>query len=453
MNEALLFIVAGLALLGVVLLIVLLRRPTAAGPSSDLSGRFDGLDRAQERLEKALRDELAVGRKEVGEISRGNRDEASKSLQTFSEQFAGRLAERFKVQDDRLDGFSKRLADLTEAGEKRGEALRVTVEQRLDKLREENTAKLEEMRKTVDEKLQGTLDARLGESFKLVSDRLEQVHKGLGEMQTLATGVGDLKRLMTNVKSRGTWGEFQLGAILEQILAPEQFETNVATNPHSGERVEFAVRVPRPGDAEHSLMYLPIDAKFPVEDYQRLLDAQEAADAVALEAAGKQLEQSIRKSAKDIAQKYISPPHTTDFGILFLPTEGLYAEVVRRSGLLEYCQRECRVCVAGPTTLAVILNALQIIFRSIAIQERSTEVWQVLAAVKTEFANFSAVFEKVKQKLEQATRSIDDAETRTRAMGRKLKSVESMPQAAADSLLELPGVGESGRGDADSDVP
>jgi DNA recombination protein RmuC len=300
------------------------------------------------------------------------------------------------------------------------------------------------MRRTVDEKLQGTLEKRLGESFKQVSERLEQVHKGLGEMQSLAAGVGDLKRVMTNVKTRGTWGEFQLGAILEQILAPEQYDANVATKTGSGERVEFAVRLPGPNEDSSTVVYLPIDAKFPAEDYPRLLDAQEAADPDALGAAAKGLETAIRGSARDICEKYISPPATTDFAVMFLPTEGLYAEVIRRTGLVEWCQRDCRVVIAGPTTLAALLNSLQMGFRTLAIQKRSSEVWELLGAVKTEFGKFGDVLGKVKKKLDEASKTVEQAETRTRVMNRALRSVEALPAAPTALLL--------GGGEADAEA-
>jgi DNA recombination protein RmuC len=293
------------------------------------------------------------------------------------------------------------------------------------------------MQKVVDEKLQGTLEKRLGESFKQVSERLEQVHKGLGEMQSLANGVGDLKRVMTNVKSRGTWGEFQLSAILEQVLSPDQYEANVATKPGGSERVEFAIRLPGKDDADGAVVYLPIDAKFPSEDYQRLIDAQDAADPDGVATASKQLENAIKSCAKDISTKYLSPPHTTDFGIMFLPTEGLYAEVVRRAGLVEHCQRHCRVVVAGPTTLAAILNSLQMGFRTLAIQKRSSEVWKVLGAVKTEFGKFGDVIAKVKKKLQEAANTVDQAEPRTRVMTRELRNVEQLPADQAVAVLGL----------------
>ena len=290
------------------------------------------------------------------------------------------------------------------------------------------------MRKTVDEKLHATLEHRLGESFKLVSDRLEAVHKGLGEMQTLAMGVGDLKRVLTNVKTRGTWGEVQLGALLEQLLTPDQYATNIATRPGSKEVVEFAIRLPgRQGDEQ---VWLPIDSKFPIEDYERIVAAQDLADAAGMEEASKALEARIKLEAKSIRDKYIEPPHTTDFGILFLPTEGLYAEVLRRPGLSDWLQRECRVTIAGPTTLTALLNSLQMGFRTLAIEKRSSEVWLVLGAVKTEFGKFGEVLANAKKQLQTVANSIDSAETRSRQMERKLKEVEALPGPEAARLLE-----------------
>ncbi len=311
--------------------------------------------------------------------------------------------------------------------------VRGTLETRLQTLQQGNEAKLEQMRATVEEKLQSTLEARLGESFRLVSERLEQVHRGLGEMQSLATGVGDLKRVLTNVKTRGTFGEVQLAALLEQVLTPEQYATHVATRPGSGERVEFAIRLP--GRDDGSPVWLPIDAKFPAEDYERLLAAHDAADAAAIEAAGRALETRIRDEAKKIRDKYVEPPHTTDFGILFLPTEGLFAEVLRRPGLSEALNRELRVVIAGPTTLFAVLNSLQMGFRTLALEKRSAEVWQVLGAVKTEFAKFGDVLAKLKNQLATASNTIEQAETRTRAMDRRLRSVEALPADQAARLL------------------
>jgi DNA recombination protein RmuC len=298
----------------------------------------------------------------------------------------------------------------------------------------DNAKQLDQMRQTVDEKLQGTLEKRLGESFKQVSERLEQVHKGLGEMQTLATGVGDLKKVLTNVKTRGTWGEVQLGALLEQVLNPDQFTTNVATK-DGGERVEFAIKLPGQGADKDETVWLPIDAKFPVEDYQRLIEAQERGNVEGVEVAGKQLENRVKNCAGDICQKYLNPPKTTDFGILFLPIEGLFAEVIRRTGLTEVIQRECRVVIAGPTTLWSILSSLQMGFRTLAIQKRSSEVWNLLAAVKTEWTKYGDVLDAVQKKLHQASDTIEKAKARSKAVGRKLKDVQELPVGETAGLL------------------
>lgn len=332
--------------------------------------------------------------------------------------------------------LNSELGKLTEKNEQKLDALKQVVEEKLKSLQDDNSKQLEQMRQTVDEKLQGTLDQRLGESFKQVSDRLEQVHKGLGEMQALATGVGDLKKVLTNVKTRGTWGEVQLGAMLEQVLHPEQYAKNVATKDDS-ERVEFAIKLPGRGDDEDGIVWLPIDAKFPVEDYLRLVEAQERADAEGAEDASKLLEVRIKGCAKDICTKYISPPKTTDFAILYVPTEGLFAEVVRRNGLAEYVQRECRVVIAGPTTLWSILNSLQMGFKTLVIQKRSSEVWTTLAAVKTEWTKYGAILEKVQKKLGEASNTLEQAQTRTRVIGRKLKNVQELPQDETRAILQL----------------
>jgi DNA recombination protein RmuC len=325
---------------------------------------------------------------------------------------------------------------MSEGNARRLAEVRTTLDAQLAQLQQSNAAKLDEMRATVDEKLQGTLEKRLGESFKQVAERLEQVHKGLGEMQTLAQGVGDLKHLLTNVKTRGMFGEAQLGALLEQVFASDQYGTQVATRPGSRNLVDFAIRLPGRG-ADGAPCWLPIDAKFPNEDYERLLDAQQRANAVDAEAAGKALELRVRLEAKSMAEKYLEPPHTTDFAILFLPSEGLYAEVLRRPGLMEVLQREYRVALAGPTTLMAMLNSLQMGFRTLALEKRSSEVWQVLGAVKTEFGKFGDVLAKVKTQTQSVLNTIDAAETRSRAMARALKAVEALPQEQASALLPL----------------
>jgi len=314
--------------------------------------------------------------------------------------------------------------------------MRKTLENQLRTLQEDNSRKLEQMRATVDEKLQSTLEKRLGESFKQVSERLEQVYKGLGEMRNLATGVGDLKKVLTNVKTRGTWGEIQLGNILEQILTPEQYAINVQTKKNSNERVEFAIKLPGQGSDKDQVVWMPIDAKFPQEDYQRLLDAQDEADKDAADKSIRNLEMRIKAEAKAIKEKYIDPPNTTDFGIMFLPVEGLYAEVLRRPGLCDILQRDYRVVVTGPTTLAALLNSLQMGFRTLAIEKRSSEVWELLGVVKTEFGRFGDVLSKTKKKLQEASNTIDKAEIRTRAIERKLRKVEEIPQGDEMELLD-----------------
>jgi len=335
-----------------------------------------------------------------------------------------------------MEVIAEQLKILTSSSEQRLDKLREAVEGQLQSMREDTGKRLEQMRATVDEKLHETLEKRLGESFKLVSERLELVHKGLGEMQSLASGVGDLKKVLTNVKTRGTFGEIQLGSLLEQILAPEQYEANVATKKGSAGRVEFAVKLPGRDEAQRHTVWLPLDAKFPQEDYLRLLEAQEAGSADLVVEAGKQLERTVRDAAKTIRDKYLAPPETTDFGIMFLPTEGLYAEVLRRPGLFEALQREYKVILTGPTTLAALLNSLQMGFRTLAIEKRSSEVWTLLGAVKTEFANFGAILDKTSKKLQEAGNTIDAAATRSRAIERKLRDVQALPSGEAAVLLE-----------------
>lgn len=372
-----------------------------------------------ERLAQ-LRDSFTLTGKEL-------RTEINESLERLGKQQQASAQQSAESQKERLSAFETQLGKLT-----------TVLGEQLEKLREDNAKRLEDMRKTVDEKLQSTLEKRLGESFAQVSERLEAVHKGLGEMQQLATGVGDLKRVLTNVKTRGTWGEVQLGQLLEDMLTPDQYGTNVAVKPGSAERVEFAIRLPG-GDEDDSAVWLPIDAKFPKEDYERLLAASEVGDVTEVEAAVKALETRVLGEAKEIATKYLAPPHTTDFGILYLPTEGLYAEVTRRAGLTERIQREHRVVVAGPNTFSALLNSLQMGFRTLAIQKRSGEVWQILGAVKTEFGKFGDTLEKVKKKLQEASNHMDSVDRRTRVMTRTLRDVEAMPATGAAPLLDLLG--------------
>jgi len=371
-----------------------------------------------ERLERELRNGVADGRREAQEAATMNRTELSGNINQFSQTLLAQIKA------------------LTDANERRLGEVRDTLERKLRDLQSDNASKLDEIRKTVDERLHATLEKRLGDSFKLVSERLEAVHKGLGEMQSLAAGVGDLKRVLTNVKTRGIWGEVQLGTLLEQTLTSDQYAKNVATLPGSNERVEFAIKLPGPIGNEP--MWLPIDSKFPMVDYEKLLVAQERADLQGAEEAGRALETRIKLEAKSIREKYIGPPHTTDFAFLFLPTEGLYAEVVRRPGLADSLQREYRVTVAGPYNLSATLNALQMGFRTLAIEERSSEVWEVLGAVKTEFSKFGEALAGVKRTLETAANKIGEAETRTRQISRKLKDVEVLPLAQATKLLGEP---------------
>lgn len=387
----LLYLVVGLAgggLIGVILFV--LSRRNQGGVEAELVRQLEVIDRG-------LRDEFSRNREEAGAAAKNQREELTKSLET----------------------------------------VRSVVDVRLKQLQEDNSKQIDKMRATVDEKLQGTLEKRLGESFKLVSDRLEQVHQGLGAMRQLASDVGGLQKILANVKTRGGWGEVQLGALLEQVLTADQFSRNVKTREDTGEMVDFAVRLP--GDENGSPVWLPIDAKFPTEDYQRLMAAQDQGNVPAIEEAMKGLETQLKKSAKDICQKYINPPRTTDFALMFLPTEGLYAEAIRRVGLVEQVQRDCRVTFAGPTTLVALLNSLQMGFRTLAIQKRSSEVWNLLAGVKTEFGKFGEALSSVKDKLDQAARKMEDVDVRSRAITKKLQKVEELPTNPQPMLRNLLG--------------
>lgn len=455
MNDVLLWLVLALAVLnGLVVWWLALRWPDAAAAQAAEQGRAELLAAVQlasgsntertERLERELR-------REISESSRGGRQELTQNLATFQLALVQQGAEATRTQNTQIDAFGQQLAllqktlsdtltnqlsGLSESNARRMNEVRETLEKQLLQLQSTNSAKLDEMRATVDEKLQTTLQTRLGESFKQVADRLEQVHKGLGEMQTLAQGVGDLKHLLTNVKTRGIFGEAQLASLLEQVFVADQYAAQVATRPGSKNVVDFAIKLP--GKAEHGEpLWLPIDAKFPNEDYERLLDAQGRADVVGAEAAGKALEVRIRLEAKSIADKYVEPPHTTDFAILFLPTEGLYAEVLRRPGLMQSLQRDHRITLAGPTTLLAMLSSLQMGFRTLTLEKRSSEVWQVLGAVKTEFGKFGDVLAKVKSQTETVLKTLDSAETRSRAMGRALKKVEALPDIQVQALIPL----------------
>ncbi len=442
-STLLVLLLAAVVVAIVLLVILLLRKPAAA---------LDGL---RDRLEDALRNEQRAGRGELRE----QLDSLGRQQETRIDGFARNLGDLTTRTDKRLDdlrealtedarkarsesgelqqraatALGQQLKELTERNEQRIGEMRTTLEQQLQKLQADNAQKLEQMRETVDEKLQSTLNTRLDASFKIVSERLEQVQRGLGEMQQLATGVGDLKRLLGNVKTRGTFGETQLGALLEQVLTIEQYETNCITVPGSSERVEFAIKLP--GTQDGQPVRLPIDAKFPREDYERLLDAQDRVDPEAIASAGAGLERQVKVEAKRIRDKYLAPPHTTDFALLFLPTEGLYAEVLRRPGLFDGLQRDFRVTLVGPTTLLALLNSLQMGFRTLAIEQRSSEVWQVLGVVKAEFGKFAGVLEKAHGQLDTVQNSIKQAGVRTRAIERKLKGVESLPGAEAAALL------------------
>ena len=390
-----------------------------------------------EKTEEIIRTEFRESRDEAMQSARSLREEVTTAQKSANDTVIQAVGEINQSQRESLAAIEKRVRGLSETNETRLGGLRDTLDSKMKALQESNDRKLDQMRQTVDEKLQSTLEKRLGESFQIVSERLEAVQRGLGEMQNLATGVGDLKKVLTNVKARGTWGEVQLGAILEQLLTPDQYEKNVKVRPSSGELVEFAIRLPGTGSEANTNVWLPIDAKFPQEDYQRLVNATESVDTDAVEQSLKALTRAIENSARDISEKYIEPPATTDFAILFLPTEGLYAEVLRQPGLIEKLQDAYRVVVAGPTTLSAILNSLRMGFRTLAIEKRSSEVWQVLAAVKTEFGRFGEVLDKVKKQLETASGTIDQTGVRTRAMERKLRDVEALPESESKELLQL----------------
>jgi len=417
----------------IALLAVALRRIGAQDPAA-AAARFDEIQRSQDRTERVLATEIARNREESGAQSKQLREEVGHTLTSASSALTASVAELSQLQTAQLSSFAAQLVKLTQSNEEKLERVRNTVEERLTVLQFENASKLDAIRVTVDEKLQGTLEAKLGESFRLVSEHLEQVHKGLGEMQTLASGVGDLKKVLSNVKTRGTWGEIQLRQLLDQVLVPDQYAANVVTREGSDERVEFAIKLPGRG-ADDTPVLLPIDAKFPLEDYQRLVDAADRGDADAVEAAARQLEASVKVCARDIRDKYLNPPRTTDFGILFLPVEGLCAEVLRRAGLVDQLQRDFHVVPCGPTTLWALLNSLQMGFRTLAIERRSSEVWTLLGAVKTEFAKFGEALDAVQKKLGEASDKIDAARKGTRKIQRKLQDVQELPAAEAAPLV------------------
>jgi len=450
-NEILMWVAVALGgVNAVVLVLLLMRRSTGPGSELERQNQLAQHQALMSQIKQSGVDLTRELRREITESARDARQELAQSLATFQQTLVQQAAEATRTQNAQIDAFGQQLAllqkslsdtlssqlsGLGESNARRMSEIRETLEKQLAQLQTSNAAKLDEMRATVDEKLQTTLQTRLGESFKQVADRLEQVHKGLGEMQTLAQGVGDLKHLLTNVKTRGIFGEAQLAGLSEQVFVPDQYAAQVATRPGSKNVVDFAIKLPGRA-ASGEPLWLPIDAKFPNEDYERLLDAQGRADGVGAELAGRALEQRIRLEARSIADKYLEPPYTTDFAILFLPTEGLYAEVLRRPGLMEALQRECRVTLAGPTTLLAMLSSLQMGFRTLALEKRSSEVWQVLGAVKTEFGKFGDVLAKVKAQTETVLKTLDSAQTRSRAMGRALKTVEALPDTQALSLTK-----------------
>ena len=441
MTETIVYFLLALLILNLLLVLCLLvKKPADNGSAQVLALITAGNDKTEREV-----------RREIVDNARSNRQELSAAFATFQKTLTQQSGEAVRTQNMQIDAFGQQLAllqktlsdtlvmqlqSVSESNARRMSEVRDTLEKQLAQLQATNTAKLDEMRKTVDEQLQTTLQTRLGESFKQVADRLEQVHKGLGEMQTLAQGVGDLKHLLTNVKTRGIFGEAQLAALLEQVFTVDQYAAQVATQPGSKSAVDFAIKLPGKSDSGEPL-WLPIDAKFPNEDYERLLDAQARADVLGAEAAGKALEIRIRLEAKSISEKYIAPPYTTDFAILFLPTEGLYAEVLRRPGLMESLSRDHRITLAGPTTLLAMLSSLQMGFRTLALEKRSSEVWQVLGAVKTEFGKFGDVLAKIKSNAETMLNTVSSAEQRSRVMGRALRNVEALPDVDSARLLPL----------------
>jgi DNA recombination protein RmuC len=460
-SDLILIALAALAVIQLVLVIWLLARRQPQPDHGDLLRVLATMSTAGERTERELR-------REIADSSRGARQETAQAFATFQRSLVQQGAEATRTQNAQLDAFSLQLASLqktladtlntqlqglSDANARRLSEVRATMETQLAQLQQTNAAKLDEMRKTVDEKLQSTLEARLGESFKQVADRLEQVHKGLGEMQTLAVGVGSLQRVLTNVKTRGVFGEVQLEALLEQVLTPDQYAKQVETKPRSGQRVDFAIRFPGRGD-DGAPVWLPIDAKFPRDDYERLIDAHERADATGAELAAKALEARIRTEAKSIADNYLAAPHTTDFAVLFLPVESLYAEVLRRPGLMDAIQRQHRVTLAGPTTLLAMLNSLHMGFRTLALEQQASEVWKVLGAVKTEFERYGEWVSRIKEQVAKASDTLDKADTRAKQMRLALRKVEALPDAQAQALLPSTGADTDNENDNEGrDIP
>ena len=435
MLEILIGVLIVLNIAFLILILQIYRKSDSSSITEFSSAVSDKLNERTDKLTKDIRAEFSENRDRADKSAREQREELNKSVQNLSKQLTDVLQKMAQNQNSQFDSFSDQLFKLTKSNEEQVEKLQGKVETQLKEMQEKNEKKLEEMRVTVDEKLHDTLEKRLGESFKIVSERLEQVYKGLGDMQELARGVGDLKNVLTNVKTRGTWGEVQLENIIEQILNAEQYDKNVSTKRGSADRVEIAIKLPGRSDSPDEVVYLPIDAKFPIEDYQRLQEARDTADVASTAEASKAIERRIKIEAKKISDKYVDPPNTTDFAIMFLPVEGLYAEVLRNPGLADFLQREFRITIAGPTTLAALLNSLQMGFRTLAIEKRSSEVWKILSGVKTEFGKFGSVLDKTKKKLQEATNTIDDAAVRTRAIERKLKDVQELPSGEVSELV------------------
>jgi DNA recombination protein RmuC len=418
------YIILLLIIISVILNIaLLLKRPNSNQAKSEIY--LNNIDKKQDKLEASVREEIARNRSEFNSNISSIRDVLSMSAKAQNETIISTLSKLSEGQKNQLDSFSNQLYQLTNMNSEKLDKINGNVEQKLLSIQQENAKKLEEMRQTVDEKLNATLEKRLGDTFNLVSQRLERVYQSLGEMQTLANGVGDLKRIFGNIKTRGTWGEMQLSMILEEIFTKDQYEVNCATRKRSNERVEFAIKLPRK-EAENGFIYLPVDSKFPIEDYQRLIDAQELGDAKAAEEAVKQLQERIKASAKDIKEKYLSPPDTTDYAIMFLPTESLYAEVLRIPGLFDKIHRDYKVIITGPTTITAILNSIQLGFRTLAIEKHSEEVWKLLSVVKGEFKKFGELLDKTQKKLQEASNNIESVTSRTRIIDKKLKSVEEL---------------------------
>lgn len=424
-----------------ILLILNLNKNTEKTDLGKFENQFSSILKDQERMERSIRDEIVTNRNESIRNAKQDRQEMGNSLKLFNDSLLSQMKIMADLQKTQLDTFRDQLTVLTDKNEQAIHKMRDTMEMKLKELQQDNNKKLDEMRATVDEKLHETLEKRLGESFKSISERLEALYKELGEVQTLSKGVNDLKKALTNVKTRGIWGEIQLGNIIEDILIKEQYDTNVVTKKGSNDRVEFAIKLPGLDDKENNSVYLPIDAKFPQEDYQKLLEAQELGNKTLIDECSKQLIIRIKSEAKDIKEKYIDPPNTTDFGILFLPTESLYAEVLRIPGLWEVLQREYKVVITGPTTLAALLNSLQMGFRTLAIEKRSSEVWTLLGTVKTEFGRFGDILEKTQKKLQEASNSIDTASRKSRSIERKLKNVQVLNISGDESeILSSPKV-------------